>query len=64
MRKRDCLSPLLLNLAALLRDTLRFLGLVLLSKPALMAENLFLRSKLALYLEREVRPRRASDGIQ
>ena len=64
MRKRDCLSYLLLTLAALVRDTLTFIGRGVRSRPALMAENLFLRKQLALYLEREVKPRRASDATR
>ena len=64
MRKRDCLSHLLLTLAALVRDTLTFIGLGVRSRSALMAENLFLRKQLALYLEREVKPRGASDATR
>ena len=56
MRKRDCLLHLLVTLAALVRDTLTFIGLGLRSRSALMAENLFLRKQLALYLERRVKP--------
>jgi hypothetical protein len=60
MRKLGCLSHLLLTVAALLQDALRFTTLALRSRSALMAENLLLRKQLALYLEREVRPRRTS----
>ncbi len=45
-------------------DGLRFLGLVLRSRTALAAENLFLRKQLALYRERQVKPRRASDAMR
>lgn len=64
MRKRDCVLHLVLTLAVLLRDTLTFIGLGRPSRSALMAENLFLRKQLALYLEREVNPRRASDATR
>jgi putative transposase len=45
-------------------DVLRFVGLGLRSHARLAAENLFLRKQLALYLEREVKPRRASDATR
>jgi hypothetical protein len=35
----------------------RYLGLCLRPSPALAAENLFLRKQLALYQERQVKPR-------
>ena len=53
-----------MTVAALLLDTLKFIVLAFRSRPALMAENLFLRKQLALYLEREVKPRRASDATR
>ena len=53
-----------MTVAALLLDTLKFVVLAFRSRPALMAENLFLRKQLALYLEREVKPRRASDATR
>jgi hypothetical protein len=40
---------------------LRFVAVSLRSRTALAAENLFLRRQLALYQERQVSPRRASD---
>ncbi len=40
---------------------IRFLGSFLRSSPALAAENLFLHKQLALYQERHVQPRRATD---
>lgn len=49
---------------ALVKDALRFLALGRHSKAALQAENLFLRKQLALYLEREVKPRRATDATR
>jgi putative transposase len=51
-------------LAALAIDLVRFLGASLRSRTALAAENLFLRKQLALYRERQVRPRRASDPLR
>jgi putative transposase len=51
-------------LLALVQDALRFLLLGTRSKAALKAENLFLRKQLALYLERQVKPRRASDATR
>ena len=45
-------------------DLLRFLRASLRSRAALAAENLFLRKQLALYRERQVKPRRASDPFR
>jgi putative transposase len=45
-------------------DFIRFLGSLLRSRSALAAENLFLRKQLALYQERHVRPRRATDATR
>jgi len=45
-------------------DLMRFLGVSLRSRTALAAENLFLRKQLALYRERQVKPRRASDPLR
>jgi hypothetical protein len=42
-------------------DVLRFMPSALRPRAQLAAENLFLRKQLALYLEREVKPRRADD---
>jgi putative transposase len=44
----------------LLLDAVRFLRLCLHSPTALAAENLFLRKQLALYQERQIKPRRAT----
>jgi putative transposase len=51
-------------LAAVGIDLLRFLALSVRSRTALAAENLFLRKQLALYGERQVKPRRASDPFR
>src|ERR1700741_2340463 len=41
-----------------------YLGLCLRPSPALAAENLFLRKQLALYEDRQVKPRRATHAIR
>jgi putative transposase len=53
-----------LTLYHLTCESIRFLGSLLRSKWALAAENLFLRKQLALYQERQVRPRRATDATR
>ena len=55
------LWPLVSTLWLLLADALRFLQLCLRPPTALAAENLFLRKQLALYQERQVTPRRATN---
>jgi transposase InsO family protein len=45
-------------------DLVRFLEAGFRSRAALAAENLFLRKQLALYRERQVQPRRASDPVR
>src|SRR5947208_8063593 len=52
------------TLWTLLGDSLQFLRLCLRFPTALAAENLFLRKQLALYQERHVMPRRATDAIR
>jgi len=52
------------TLLTLIVDALRYLGLCLCPSPALAAENLFLRKQLALYQERHVKPRRATNAIR
>jgi hypothetical protein len=48
----------------LLVDALKFMSLGVRSRSQLAAENLFLRKQLALYRERNVRPRRADDATR
>jgi putative transposase len=48
----------------LILDALRFLGLCVRPSPRLAAENPFLRKQLALYQERNVRPRRTTDATR
>ena len=64
MRAGLALFRLFSTLLTLLRDGLQFLLLGTHSKAALKAENLFLRKQLALYLEREVKPRPATDATR
>ena len=49
-------------LLMLLMDAWRFLGLCLRPSPALAAENRFLRQQLALYQERQTKPRRPTQA--
>src|SRR5438445_4785003 len=58
------LVQLIDTLWTLLGDRLQFLRLCLRLPTALAAENLFLRKQLALYQERHVTPRRATDAIR
>ena len=59
MPKLDSLSNLLLTIFDLCLDAVRLVRLSLRRRCALAAENLFLRKQLALYLEHQVKPRRA-----
>jgi putative transposase len=61
MRPLCLLIRLVCTLLILLVDAGRFLLLCLRPSPALAAENLFLRKQLALYQERHVQPRRATN---
>ncbi len=64
MPKLHSLSNVLLTIFILWLDALRFIRLSLQPRCALAAENLFLRRQLALYLERQVKPRRARDATR
>ncbi len=57
-------SRVFLTLYYLSLEFIRFLGSLLQSRSALAAENLFLRKQLALYQERQVQPRRATDATR
>ena len=59
MPKLDSLPNVLVTLFDLGLDALSFIRTSLRPQCALVAENLFLRKQLALYLERKVKPRRA-----
>src|SRR5262245_28015060 len=63
-RLRHHLVQLVCILRALLGDTVRFLLLCLRPPTALVAENLFLRKQLALYRERHIQPRRATNATR
>jgi len=52
------------TLLTLLVDVGRFLRLCLRPPAALVAENIFLRKQLALYQERRIKPRRATDATR
>ena len=56
------LGAMTCTLLALLIDAARFLVLYL--RPALAAENLFLRKQLAQYQERQVKPKRTNDATR
>ena len=58
MAKLNSLPKVLWTTFDLLLDFLSFVRLSLRPRSALAAENLFLRKQLALYLERQVKPRR------
>jgi putative transposase len=51
-------------LLSLITDVVCYLGLCLRPSPALAAENLFLRKQLALYQERQAKPRRATNAFR
>ena len=61
---RETFSHAFLTFYHVSLDFTRFLGSLLQSRSALAAENLFLRKQLALYQERQVRPRRATDATR
>ena len=46
------------------RDLVSLISSALRSRAQLAAENLFLKKQLALYLERQVKPRRADDATR
>src|SRR6267378_3440840 len=58
------LAQLVCTLLALLGDTVRFLLLCLRPPAALVAENLFLRKQRALYQERDMKPRCATNATR
>lgn len=61
MRTRRSVRPLFQTVLDFLADGLKFVRLTLCPRKALAAEIFFLPKQLALYLERHVKPRRASD---
>ena len=54
-------AHLLANVHTLLVDGFHYLGTCLRPNTAIVAENLFLRRQLALYQERQAKPRRANN---
>ena len=56
--------PLARTLLMLLMDAWRFLHLCLRPSPALAVEHLFLRQQLALYQERQIKPRRPTQATR
>ena len=61
---RRTLLQLTRTLLTLLYDSMRFLGLCLRPNPTLAAENLFLRKQLAMYQERDVKPKRTTSATR
>ena len=59
-RLRDASRTLLRVIA----DMVRFVSAIVRSHAQLAAENLFLRKQLAMYVERQVKPRRADDATR
>ena len=64
MRTAHSVLRLVFILSSLTQDALRFLLLGTRSGAAIKAENMFLRKQFALYVEREVKPRRATDATR
>jgi transposase InsO family protein len=64
MRTGQALFRLVSIFFDLAQDVLRLLLLGARSSAAVRAENIFLRKQLALYLEREIKPRRATDATR
>ena len=52
------------TISHLVFDLVELLRLAARSRPALVAENLFLRKQLAMFQERNVRPHRAEDSAR
>jgi hypothetical protein len=64
MRKQVSRSIVWRTAVWLLVDIVRFASVGFRSRSQLVAENLFLRKQLALYTERQVRPRRADNATR
>src|SRR5262245_17359145 len=60
----SALVELVRNVLGVFIDALVFFCLTLRSPSALAAENLFLRKQLGLYVERQKKPRRATDSVR
>ena len=64
MRILPALERFIFMFLELFRDAFHFIILGTRSSASLKAENLFLRKQLALYLERQTKPRRAHDATR
>ena len=64
LRLRDNLILFASTLLTLVADVVWFLWLCLRPSTTLAAENLFLRKQLAMYQERHVKPRRATNAAR
>src|SRR5215475_3796386 len=64
MWRLSALVELVRNVLGVFIDALVFFRLTLRSPSALAAENLFLRKQLGLYVERQKKPRRATDSVR
>jgi len=64
MSRFDAIWKLLRNAGGAFLDLMAFFWLTLRTPQAVAAENLFLRKQLALYVEREARPRPPTDAIR
>jgi hypothetical protein len=60
----SCSRLNLRTVLCVLADIMRYASWMLRRRAQLVAENLFLRKQLALYVERQVGPRRADDAIR
>ena len=60
----DVVWKLLGTIVGVFLDLLTFLQLTLRTPQAVAAENLFLRTQLALYVERKTKPHRATDAVR
>ena len=63
-RSRSRSRAAAITILRIVGDVARFASVALRSHAQLVAENLFLRKQLALYVERQVRPRRADDATR
>jgi putative transposase len=61
---RKALTHAAVTFCHLSQDSIRFFYILLKSRSALASENLFLRKQLALYQERNVPPKRATDATR
>jgi len=64
MRKHVSRSIVWRTAVRLLVDVVKFVSIGFRSRSQLAAENLFLRKQLALYRERQIKPRRADDATR